>query len=142
MHRNVQDRPGRGAQRSAATLFIRVDLAGGLRIGPGKIALLEAIRSTGSISAAARAIGMSYRWAWLLVEEINQGAKVPAVRAAPGGRRGGRAIVTPAGESMIDLYHAIQAQARSAGDEDIQALQRVAKRLAIKPLKRSMASRR
>jgi molybdate transport system regulatory protein len=142
MHHIVQDRSGRGAQGSAATLFIRVDLAGGLRIGPGKIALLEAIRSTGSISAAARAIGMSYRWAWLLVDEINQGAKAPAVTAAPGGRRGGRAIVTPAGESIINLYHAIEAQARSAGDKDIQALQRTAKRSSIKPLKRSLAGRR
>ena len=53
-------------------LSIRIDLASGDRIGPGKIALLEAIRSTGSISAAARSIGMSYRRAWLLVEEINR----------------------------------------------------------------------
>ena len=51
---------------------IRIDLASGGRIGPGKIALLEAIRSTGSISAAARSIGMSYRRAWLLVEELNR----------------------------------------------------------------------
>jgi molybdate transport system regulatory protein len=101
LERSTQHGPSRGAQRSATNLFIRVDLAGGLRIGPGKIALLEAIRSTGSISAAARAIGMSYRWGWLLVEEINQGAKAPAVTAAPGGRRGGRAIVTPTGESII-----------------------------------------
>jgi len=52
-------------------LSIRIDLPSGSRIGPGKIALLEAIQSTGSISAAARSIGMSYRRAWLLVEEIN-----------------------------------------------------------------------
>ena len=52
-------------------LSIRIDLTSGDRIGPGKIALLEAIRATGSISAAARQIGMSYRRAWLLVEEVN-----------------------------------------------------------------------
>jgi molybdate transport system regulatory protein len=51
-------------------LSIRMDLASGQRIGPGKVALLEAIRSTGSISAASRRVGMSYRRAWLLVEEI------------------------------------------------------------------------
>ena len=58
-------------------LSIRIDLSSGDRIGPGKIALLEAIRSTGSISAAARSIGMSYRRAWLLVEEINKRCASP-----------------------------------------------------------------
>jgi molybdate transport system regulatory protein len=71
-------------------LSIRIDLASGDRIGPGKIALLEAIRSTGSISAAARSIGMSYRRAWLLVEEINQTLREPAVKAETGGARGER----------------------------------------------------
>jgi molybdate transport system regulatory protein len=145
MERSTQHRRSRAAQRSATNLFVRVDLAGGLRIGPGKIALLEAIRSTGSISAAARAIGMSYRWAWLLVDEINHGAKAPAVTAASGGRRGGRAIVTPTGESIINLYHAIEAQARSAGGREIQALEvlgRAAKRSSIRAPKHSQASRR
>jgi molybdate transport system regulatory protein len=145
MERSTQHRRSRAAQRSATNLFVRVDLAGGLRIGPGKNAPLEAIRSTGSISAAARAIGMSYRWAWLLVDEINHGAKAPAVTAAPGGRRGGRAIVTPTGESIINLYHAIEAQARSAGGREIQALEvlgRAAKRSSIRAPKHSQASRR
>ena len=53
-------------------LSIRLDLTSGDRIGPGKIALLEAIQEAGSISGAARALGMSYRRAWLLVEEINE----------------------------------------------------------------------
>ena len=70
-------------------LSIRIDLPTGARIGPGKIALLEAIQSTGSISAAARSIGMSYRRAWLLVEEINQTLREPAVTAETGGVRGG-----------------------------------------------------
>ena len=68
-------------------LSIRLDLTSGDRIGPGKIALLEAIRATGSISAAARKIGMSYRRAWLLVEQINGSLQQPAVTAATGGRR-------------------------------------------------------
>ena len=67
-------------------LSIRIDLPSGNRIGPGKIALLEAIRSTGSISAAARSIGMSYRRAWLLVEEINQTLREPAVPPKPAAR--------------------------------------------------------
>jgi molybdate transport system regulatory protein len=63
-------------------LSIRLDLTSGDRIGPGKIALLEAIQATGSISAAARKIGMSYRRAWLLVEQINESLQEPAVTAA------------------------------------------------------------
>jgi len=73
-------------------LSIRIDLASGDRIGPGKIALLEAIRSTGSISAAARSLRMSYRRAWLLVEEINHTLREPAVTAETGGSGGGGAL--------------------------------------------------
>jgi molybdate transport system regulatory protein len=103
-------------------LSIRIDLASGDRIGPGKIALLEAIRSTGSISAAARSIGMSYRRAWLLVEEINQTLREPAVKAETGGARGGGAVVTAVGERMVDLYRAIETQARTATGGEFRAM--------------------
>jgi molybdate transport system regulatory protein len=99
---------------AATRISIRIDLASGNRIGPGKIALLEAIRSTGSISAAARSLGMSYRKAWLLVEEINHALREPAVTAETGGRRGGGAIITPVGERVVGLYRTIEAHARSA----------------------------
>ena len=81
-------------------LSIRIDLPSGNRIGPAR-SRLEAIRSTGSISAAARSIGMSYRRAWLLVEEINQTLREPAVTAETGGARGGGAVVTPVGEKVV-----------------------------------------
>lgn len=103
-------------------LSIRIDLASGGRIGPGKIALLEAIRSTGSISAAARSIGMSYRRAWLLVEEINKTLREPAVTAETGGARGGGAVVTPVGERMVRLYRAIEARSRRATDGEFRAI--------------------
>jgi len=106
-------------------LSIRIDLASGDRIGPGKIALLEAIRSTGSISAAARKLGMSYRRAWLLVEEINGSLRDPAVAAATGGRHGGGAALTAAGERIIELYRAIESQARSAADGAFCAIGRM-----------------
>jgi molybdate transport system regulatory protein len=70
-------------------LSIRVDLASGLRIGSGKVSLLETIRSTGSLPAAARSLEMSYRRAWLLVEEINNGLHESAVTAASGGQKSG-----------------------------------------------------
>jgi molybdate transport system regulatory protein len=106
-------------------LSIRIDLASGDRIGPGKIALLEAIRSTGSISAAARSIGMSYRRAWLLVEEINRTLREPAVTAETGGVRGGGAMVTPVGERVVDLYRAIESHARTAAGGEFRAIGRL-----------------
>src|SRR6202165_2934775 len=103
-------------------LSIRIDLASGKRIGPGKIALLEAIRSTGSISAAARALGMSYRRAWLLVEEVNDALLEPAVTAESGGRRGGGAALTAVGERVVDLYRSIESHARSAAGGEFRAI--------------------
>ena len=103
-------------------LSIRIDLADGNRIGPGKIALLEAVRATGSISAAARALDMSYRRAWLLIEEINNALCEPAVTAETGGRRGGGAAVTAVGDRVVDLYRAIEAHARSAASGEFRAM--------------------
>jgi molybdate transport system regulatory protein len=110
---------------AATRLSIRIDLASGDRIGPGKIALLEAIRSTGSISAAARSLEMSYRRAWLLVEEINGSLLEPAVTAEIGGRRGGGAALTAVGERIIDLYRSIESHARSAAGGEFRAIGRL-----------------
>jgi molybdate transport system regulatory protein len=106
-------------------LSIRIDLENGNRIGPGKIALLEAIRTTGSISAAARALRMSYRRAWLLVEEVNHALREPAVTAETGGRSGGGAVVTPAGERLVGLYRTIESHARSAAGGEFRAIGRL-----------------
>jgi molybdate transport system regulatory protein len=106
-------------------LSIRIDLATGNRIGPGKIALLEAILSTGSISAAARLIGMSYRRAWILVEEINHMLAQPAVKTETGGRRGGGATVTPVGKQIITLYRDIEGQARIAAGGKSRAIDKL-----------------
>jgi len=103
-------------------LSIRLDLTSGDRIGPGKIALLEAIQASGSISGAARALGMSYRRAWLLVEEINESLQEPAVTAATGGRQGGGAALTPSGERVIELYRSIEDIARSSAKEEFRAV--------------------
>ena len=77
-------------------------------IGPGKIALLEAIERTGSITGAARALGMSYRRAWLLVEETNRCLVQPAVATAAGGARGGGTSRTPAGVELCAKYRALE----------------------------------
>jgi molybdate transport system regulatory protein len=103
-------------------LSIRIDLASGNRIGPGKIKLLEAIRSTGSISAAARSIGMSYRRAWLLVDELNRTLREPAVTAETGGHHGGGAMITPVGEQVVNLYRSIESHARTASGGEFRAI--------------------
>jgi molybdate transport system regulatory protein len=107
---------------ASTRLSIRIDLSSGDRIGPGKIELLEAIRSSGSISGAARSLGMSYRRAWLLVEEINHALREPAVTAEMGGRHGGGAVVTTTGEQMVGLYRTIEARARDAAGSEFRAI--------------------
>ena len=107
---------------------IRIDLPTGVRIGPGKIALLEAIRETGSISAAGRALDMSYRRAWLLVEEINEALRQPAVVAATGGRRGGGAVVTEIGEQIVAHYRTVETQARLAARDEFEAIAKLTRR--------------
>jgi len=82
---------------------LRLDFDRG-RLGPGKIALLEAIRNTGSISAAGRQFGMAYRRAWLLVDEVNRMFFTPLVLARGGGKNGGGAELTELGQRIVQLY--------------------------------------
>ena len=77
-------------------------------IGPGKIALLEAIDRTGSITAAAKSLGMSYRGAWLLLEETNRSLARPAVTTIAGGKRGGGTQLTPTGIELCRRYREIE----------------------------------
>jgi molybdate transport system regulatory protein len=104
---------------------IRINLGSGGRIGPGKIALLEAIRETGSITAAAVAMKMSYRRAWLLVDELNKLLSEPAVATALGGATGGGTTLTPAGEKIIALYHSVEDRTRAGARREFQALRKL-----------------
>ena len=106
-----------------AALSLRIDLPGG-RIGPGKIALLEAIAQQGSISAAGRALGMSYRRAWELVDAMNGIAGTTVVQASPGGARGGGALLTEAGAALVADYRAIERAAQRAAETRLAALAR------------------
>lgn len=103
-------------------LRMRVTVDELIAIGPGKIALLEALAETGSITAAAKALDMSYRRAWLLVDELNQSLKLPAVASATGGQRGGGSELTDTGRELIALYRGIEAQALKAVQADIKKL--------------------
>jgi molybdate transport system regulatory protein len=111
-----------------ARLSSRVDLASGLRIGPEKISLLETKPSTGPISAAACSLEMSYRRAWLLVEEINRGLHEPAVTAESGVTAGERLSRQSVSASSIDLHHSVESQTRSGADNAFRALGALARR--------------
>ena len=97
-----------------ARLSIRVDFGPGHRLGPGKVELLETIAAHGSISAAGRALGMSYRRAWMLVEAMNDGFGRPVVEAQVGGRSGGGARLSPFGAEVVEQYRAAERVATEA----------------------------
>jgi molybdate transport system substrate-binding protein len=86
-------------------LRVWIDCAGHTLLGPGRAALLDAVATHGSISGAARAIGMSYRHAWLLIQEINEASGEPLVEATTGGQHGGGARLTPKGNHALAVYH-------------------------------------
>jgi molybdate transport system regulatory protein len=104
------------------SLSVRIDLDPEGRIGPGKIRLLEHIQTTGSISAAGRAMEMSYKRAWDLVDELNTICGRPAVERQTGGRNGGGAVLTPFGETLIARYRDIERSAATAARKQLAAL--------------------
>jgi molybdate transport system regulatory protein len=110
-----------------ARVRISIVFDSGARIGPGKAALLQSIRDTGSISAAARDMGMSYKRAWVLLDSINQAFTVPVVKAAPGGVGGGGAILTPFGAEVVERYRRIHERAEKFAADDLEALKRRAR---------------
>lgn len=95
-------------------LWIKLNLPGSGQIGPGKIELLRQIRATASISGAARAMGMSYRRAWLLVAELNRLFAQPLVATWAGGKTRGGASLTALGERVVATYEQVVAQAERA----------------------------
>ena len=103
-------------------LVLRIDLAGGARIGPGKIALLEAIAAAGSISGGGRALKMSYRRAWELVEDLNRHFGTPVVVTAAGGSGGGGAKLTDAGDRLVRAYRAIEARTGELATQHLSAI--------------------
>ena len=116
-------------------LTVRIDFGAERALGPGKIRLLEAIGKTGSISRGGRALGMSYRRAWLLVDDMNRCFRAPVVATQPGGVKGGGAALTPFGVALIENYRAIEAQAAAAAMPRLQALENSLRRKRGRPRK-------
>ena len=103
-------------------LSIRIDFGPGQRIGPGKIALLEQVAALGSISAGGRALDMSYRRAWELIDDLNAIFGQPVVESRSGGKKGGGATVTALGLNLISRYRAMERAAAAAAGPHLSAL--------------------
>jgi len=114
---------------TAIKLWIRLTLPGVGQIGPGKIDLLRKIREHQSISSAAREMNMSYRRAWLLVDDLNTAFRRPVVVKWMGGRSRGGAKLTPTGEKLVESYDAVVARATSANRARLDELATLAARL-------------
>jgi molybdate transport system regulatory protein len=98
---------------------LRVMYGTEIAIGPGKVELLQAIAETGSISASAKRLGMSYRRAWLLVDTMNRCFREPVVVSATGGTRGGGAQVTDFGRRALERFRAMRAAVDRALDPEL-----------------------
>ncbi len=101
---------------------LRITKGEAIAIGPGKTELLEAIERTGSLTSAAKAIGMSYRRAWLLVDTMNRCFREPVVKTASGGARGGGTVLTEVGVELVKRYRNAEAAARNGGKRDTDAI--------------------
>jgi len=117
---------------SSPTVRIRLDFSPDCSVGPGKIALLEGIARTGSLSSAARVLGMSYRRAWLLIHSLNDGFDMPLVEMSVGGRDGGGARLSASGASLLTAYRAFERRvdrlAADAFDGQVRAVKTPADR--------------
>jgi molybdate transport system regulatory protein len=107
------------AKPQTPTIRLRIDLSPESALGPGKIALLEHIEATGSLSKAARELGMSYRRAWLLLNDINGMFDDPATTASVGGSGGGGARLTELGREIVKAYREIEDAAEKAASSRI-----------------------
>ncbi len=128
MAKPANDTKNLAKARPEVRFRMRIQQAGTIALGPGKVSLLEAVREHGSISAAARSLNMSYRRAWLLMDELNRSLKSPATVSEHGGQSGGGSVLTPVGEEIIRLYRDIEEQAAAACAAQITALTRLVKR--------------
>ncbi len=116
------------APRKPKTILVRprVHIGDAIAIGPGKIDLLRVVGETQSIAAAARALGIPYKRAWLLIDSLNQGFGQPVVETATGGKGGGGTIVTPLGQRLLKCYVALETRINEASAKELRALRALA----------------
>jgi len=104
----------------------RITMGEAIAIGPGKIDLLRHVAEGRSISAAARAMGLTYKRAWLLIDSLNRGFGKPVVEAVSGGKGGGGARLTPLGETLVARYDALEAKIDATAQPELDALRELA----------------
>jgi molybdate transport system regulatory protein len=104
---------------------LRIVLEPDIAIGPGKAHILEGIKETGSIAAAGRRMGMSYKRAWLLVKTMNRCFKAPLVETSKGGKSHGGAVLTGAGEEVLQRYRRMEGLTAKAIEQEMKALRRL-----------------
>ena len=121
----------RQGRPTAVGLRLRYVFGDGAMLGPGKVELLESIGATGSIAAAGRRMGMSYKRAWLLVEAMNASFRAPLVESRRGGAAHGGACLTPTGVEVLALFRRLEAKARAAGAFEIEELERLRTDVAV-----------
>ena len=114
-------------KRSLMSPDLRLHLKDGIAMGPGKAALLTSIAESGSISAAARALGTSYKRAWLLVDSMNAHFRGPLVEASKGGNERGGAVLTPLGAEVLACYRRMESKARKSIASELDALEALLK---------------
>lgn len=112
-------------RKDAGSPRLRILLGAEIAMGPGKADLLDAIARTGSISAAAREMNMSYRRAWLLVDTMNHCFRSPLVEAAKGGSGGGGARITELGQDVLARYRAMEVKAAASVAAEMRAFTRL-----------------
>jgi len=115
------------AARPIARFRMRVTSGEAIAVGPGKIALLEAIQATHSITQAAKSLDMSYRRAWMLIDQLNGSLKKPAVSSSNGGKDGGGSQLTAVGVALVAVYRRIEERAAKACADEIDALVKLVK---------------
>jgi molybdate transport system regulatory protein len=120
----------------------RIDFAENSNLGPGKIALLEGIRAYGSLSEAARRMGISYRRAWLLLDSLNKSFDVPATLNSVGGSGGGGAEVTAFGVLLIERYRELERRLNDAAVECLEDVMRRVKRTTAAPARKGSVSKK
>jgi molybdate transport system regulatory protein len=133
--------------KQAPLIRFRIDFSDEANIGPGKIALLEGIKVHGSVSAAGRALGISYRRAWLLLDSLNKSFDLPVSVNSVGGRGGGGVEVTVFGDLLIERYRTVERKFSDLGSEYLREIRahvnrrgsRVTRRVPVTKKKRSRA---
>ena len=129
----MSEQSGKKSTGARLKIQARIMLDDEIAFGPGKVDLLIAIQSTGSISAAGKYLGMSYRRAWLLVDAMNRCFQQPLVETATGGSQGGGARLTPLGIDVVERYQQLQNEIRELGEKHFPEFKPLLRKKPVPP---------